>query len=243
MHDMSIATTSPPGLGETRAAAVAEELRRLILSGELPPGTHLRQVELAERFRVSTTPVREAHGLVRHDVQKGVVVFQPTDADVLENYEIRGALEPLATELAARAVTDAELAVLDGVVERMRAAGDRLAYVALNREFHRAIYAAARRPRLLELIESLRDAFDAYVLYDAAAHPDPAYFDRAHAEHEAIAAALHAHDPERARALMETHLALNAEHFRASIARDYRPASARSRSQAPSASAVSGRDR
>jgi DNA-binding GntR family transcriptional regulator len=183
------------------------------------------------------------HGLVRHDVQKGVVVFQPTDADVLEIYEIRGALEPLATELAARAISDGELKRLDGVVERMRAAGDRLAYVALNREFHRVIYAAARRPRLLELIESLRDAFDAYVLYDAAAHPDPAYFDRAHAEHEAIAGALHAREPERARALMETHLALNAEHFRASLAQDYEPASARSRSQAPSASAVSGRDR
>lgn len=242
-------TSVQAALGETRAAAVAEELRRLIRSGELPPGTHLRQVELAGRFGVSTTPVREAlgrlarEGLVRHDVQRGVVVFQPTEADVLENYEIRGALEPLAAGLAAQAATDAELAALDGVVERMRAAGDRLAYVALNREFHRVIHAATRRPRLFELIESLRDAFDAYVRYDAATRPDPAYFDRAHAEHEAIAAALRARDPERARRLMETHLALNAEHFRASIARGYGPASARSRSQPPSADAVSGRER
>ena len=78
MSTGSLSTTPTAALGATRAAAVAEELRRLILSGELAPGTHLRQVELAERFNVSTTPVREAlgllarQGLVRHDVQKGV---------------------------------------------------------------------------------------------------------------------------------------------------------------------------
>jgi DNA-binding GntR family transcriptional regulator len=87
---------------------VAEELRRLILSGELKAGARLRQVELAQRFNVSTTPVREAftvlarQGLVRHDVQRGVVVFSPSEKDVRENYELRIALEPLATEIAAR---------------------------------------------------------------------------------------------------------------------------------------------
>src|SRR3954449_378144 len=100
--------TMTNGLGSTRAAAVAEELRRLILSGELKAGTRLRQVELAQRFNVSTTPVREAftvlarQGLVRHDVQRGVVVFSPSEKDVRENYELGIALEPLATEIAAR---------------------------------------------------------------------------------------------------------------------------------------------
>jgi DNA-binding GntR family transcriptional regulator len=211
-------------VGSTRAAAVAEELRRLILSGELKGGTHLRQVELAERFGVSTTPVREAltvlarQGLVRHDVQKGVVVFSPSEDDVRENYELRIALESLAAELAAKSITDDELAAIDAIIERMRAAGDqRLEYVALNREFHRAVYAAARRRRLFELIESLRDAFDAYIRFDATASPDPEYFARAHAEHEAIAEALHARAAKRARKLVETHLRLNAKHFGVSI--------------------------
>lgn len=210
-------------LGSTRAAAVADELRRLILSGELKAGTHLRQVELARRFNVSTTPVREAltvlarQGLVRHDVQKGVVVFSPSPDDVRENYEIRIALESLAATVAASSITDEELAVVDGVIERMRTAERGLPYVALNREFHREIYTAARRPRLLEMIESLRDAFDAYIQIDAVAHPDPDYFDRVHAEHEAIAEALRARRPERARELVATHLRLNAEHFGVSI--------------------------
>jgi len=211
------------GLGSTRAQAVADEIRRQILSGELEPGTRLRQIELAERFNVSTTPVREAfgllarHGLVRHDVQRGVVVFTPTVRDVLENYEIRLALEPLATELAARRIGEADIERLDTVVAEMRATDDGLAYLELNRAFHRAIYAAADRPRLLEIIESLRDAFEAYLQFDAAVRPDPRYFARAHAEHEAIGAALRARAPEHARRLMEEHLRHNAEHFRESV--------------------------
>lgn len=213
----------PTSLGSTRASAVASELRRMILSGELEAGAHLRQVDLAQRFNVSTTPVREAltvlarQGLVRHDVQKGVVVFSPSKDDVRENYELRIALESLAAELAAKSITGDELAAIDSVIERMRAADEPLEYVALNREFHRAVYTAARRPRLFELIESLRDAFDAYIRFDATASPDPEYFERAHAEHEAIAKALHDRAAKRARKLVDTHLRLNAEHFGVSI--------------------------
>lgn len=119
--------------------------------------------------------------------------------------------------MAAKAITDDELAAIDSVLERMRAADEPLEYVALNREFHRAVYTAARRPRLCELIESLRDAFDAYIRLDATANPDPEYFERAHAEHEAIAKALHDGAAKRARKLVDTHLRLNAEHFGVSI--------------------------
>jgi DNA-binding GntR family transcriptional regulator len=215
--------SSAPSLGSTRSAAVAAELRRLILSGELKPGERLRQVELAERFNVSTTPVREAFtalaraGLVRHAVQRGVVVFTPTTSDVTENYEIRMALEPLATEIAAKSISDADLGRLQEVVERMRRTKRGLDYQPLNREFHRIVYAAAGRPRLLELIESLRDAFEAYIGYDATARPDPEYFEAAHREHEAIAAALAARAPRRARKLMLEHLSHNAEHIAASV--------------------------
>jgi len=200
------------------SSAVATELRRMILSGELPAGTRLRQVEVAERFHVSTTPVREVfsvlarQGLVRHDVQRGVVVFTPNERDVRENYEIRIALEPLATALAAEHISDAQLARLAEIVGRMRTTSDPIEYVGLNREFHRAIYSAADRPRLFELIESLRDAFEAYIQYDARTRPDPRYFEQAHRQHEAIAAALQARRPDRARALMQEHLEQNAVH-------------------------------
>src|SRR5262249_47844344 len=102
----------------TRAAAVAETLRRRIINGDLPPGTRLRQTEVAEQFSVSTTPVREAftslarEGFVRQDAHRGVEVFKPTEADIQENYEIRLALEPLAAEIAATSISEDDLALL-----------------------------------------------------------------------------------------------------------------------------------
>jgi DNA-binding GntR family transcriptional regulator len=213
-----------PALTLTRSSAVAEELRRLILSGELPLGSRLRQAELAARFGVSTTPVREAftalakEGLVRQDAQRGAVVFTPTVADVQENYEIRLALEPLATELAASNITDAELAHLDGIVAKMRDTEHGLAYQPLNRAFHFTIYASARRQRLLEIIESLRDVFEAYVALDVTARPDPIYDDAVQQQHEAIAEAMHARAPKRARKLMHDHLESNRRHIATSVA-------------------------
>src|SRR4029450_9351025 len=79
MHNASVPDSTPMSLGGTRSAAVANELRRLIRSGELPAGAGLRQVDIAERFAVSTTPVREAfaslakEGLVRRGARGGAV--------------------------------------------------------------------------------------------------------------------------------------------------------------------------
>src|SRR3954464_9921262 len=112
----------------TRSEAVAAELRRLITSGELAPGTHLRQTEIAARFGMSTTPVREAfmilarEGVVRQDAHRGVVVFEPSLEELTETYEIREALEALATELAAKRLTEDDLEALDTLVEQMRSA-------------------------------------------------------------------------------------------------------------------------
>lgn len=221
-----------PTFGSTRASAVEEELRRMILSGELVSGTHLRQAELAERFAVSTTPVREAlgslsrQGLVRHDAQRGAVVFMPTVKDVQENYEMRIELEPLATELAATSIGEEQLRHLDQVVVDMRGAGTASEYQRLNRAFHRTIYAAAGRPRLLEIIESLRDAFEAYIQLEAAGQPDAEYLATAHEQHEAIAAALKARDTKGARKLMKRHLADNAAHYERTSAQLVRAGSA-----------------
>src|SRR5882724_6375493 len=112
----------------TRSEAVAGELRRMIKSGELAPGAHLRQADIAARFGMSTTPVREAfmilaqEGIVRQDAHRGVVVFEPSLEDLTETYEIREVLEGLAAGLAAKQLTDEDLAALGAFVEQMRSA-------------------------------------------------------------------------------------------------------------------------
>jgi DNA-binding GntR family transcriptional regulator len=202
---------------------IAKELRQLILLGELAPGTRLRQMELADRFDVSPTPIREAfktlaeEGLVDYDAQRGVFVFTPTVDDVMENYEIRIALEPLATELAARTITDEELARLDKIVTKMRKTKSSPAYQGLNREFHALIYAAARRERLAQLINALRDTFEAYVGLDFTTRPDATYKKDVRDQHEGIAKALQDRAPKRARKLMAEHLESNRRHIAKSV--------------------------
>ena len=88
-------------------------------------------------------------------------------------------------------------------------------YQDLNRNFHRLIYEAARRPRLVEIIESLRDAFEAYIQLEAATEPDLVYTAGAHEQHEEIAVALRKHDFRGARKLMTRHLKDNAAHYEA----------------------------
>jgi DNA-binding GntR family transcriptional regulator len=210
----------------TRSAIVADELRRLIRSGELAPGARLRQVDIAQRFGVSTTPVREAftalaqEGLLIQDAHRGVIVFVPSHEDLQENYEIRLALEPLATELAAKSIAPEELAALDALCAEMRKAvrTDLARYAKeLNPEFHRTIYAAARRPRLAELIEQLREAAAAYMQV-LVAHSQPVeYIRKAQQEHEEIVEALRAGSAKRAARTMAQHLQHNHERIMASL--------------------------
>ena len=207
----------------TRAAAVGERLRSMILSGELAPGTRLRQVEIAQRFNVSTTPVREAftslarEGLVRQDAHRGVEVFRPSVPDIRENYEIRLALEPLAAELAAARIDDATLDELDRILDEMEKPIQFRLGTELNREFHFAIYQSANRPLLLEMIERLRHAADAYVLL-LGAHATPSYPDAVRREHREIAAALRRRSPAQTRKAMTTHLRHSLDEIRKVVA-------------------------
>src|SRR5215470_16894852 len=94
---------------------LAEEIR----SGGLPPGERLRQVEIAERYGMSTTPVREAfsalerQGLITIHPHRGAVVFGPTVENVRELYDIRIALEPLAIAKAIPNLQQADFSALE----------------------------------------------------------------------------------------------------------------------------------
>lgn len=205
---------------KTRAAAVADALRDMIHSGELAPGTPLRQDHLAEQFGVSSTPVREAlsilvrERLVRHDPHRGAVVYPPTAADIRENFEIRLALEPLATRLAAEYRADAtvgHLCELLPALDAAVAAADPVAYAAADRAFHLAIFAAAERPQLLEMIVTLRDAAAAWAHLHGSDGIDAALLARLHAQHAQLVDAIADGDGDRAQAIAADHVWLTAE--------------------------------
>ena len=141
---------------------MAALIRELVITGELAPAEQLRQRDLAQRFGVSQTPVREAmrrlesEGLLVCDTHRGFTVVAPDVGRVEENFQIRAALESLGAALAARKIDPRGLDRLRELNDQMRAlADDDPGYPELNREFHFTVYEYARSPLLLSLMRLL----------------------------------------------------------------------------------------
>jgi DNA-binding GntR family transcriptional regulator len=143
--------------------ALVQQLREAILLGDLAVGERLRQQEIASRFRVSPTPVREAlrileaQGLVVHEPHRGVTV-----ADLAgtfdQVYRLRGALESLATEMAVEHMTEdvaGEIYRLAEDIDSASRAGDNRARQAAHARFHLLLYETCGFPALTEMIKLL----------------------------------------------------------------------------------------
>jgi DNA-binding GntR family transcriptional regulator len=207
----------------TVAGLVAEHLRAQIVAGELPAGTKLRQVEIARRLDVSTTPVREAlaslqrEGLVRLHPQRGAVVFLPSVEDLREHYEIRAALESLAAARTAERFEKPWAKPLEALLAEMQDGPPAGRYIELNQRFHTELYGRSERRRLVEMIAGLRDASSAYLhIYRAAADFPVKRLD---SEHRRILAACVARDADEAAAATREHLENTVEHVASRLGR------------------------
>lgn len=135
------------------SSAVTAKLRDMIVEGMLLPGTRLNERVLCEQLQVSRTPLREAfktlavEGLIELLPNRGAMVAQMSEADIKQAFEVMGALEGLAGELACLRVTDEEVAEIRALHYEMLAAHARQdlpAYYRVNHEIHDRINAAAR---------------------------------------------------------------------------------------------------
>lgn len=149
---------------KTKKEIMADLLRDAIFAGELQPGERLLQEDLAERFKISQTPVREAiqqlvaEGVLSHSPYKGVQVAEVDLDSAQEIYLIRGALERLVTRMAVPNLKIFEikrLREIHGEVERFYTQPTTNQILTLNNEFHMTIYRAAEMPRLYQMIRSL----------------------------------------------------------------------------------------
>ena len=138
------------------ASAAQQEIERLILAGELPPGAKLAEAMLSERLGVSRGPIREAFrrleeaGLVRLEKNRGVFVRDVPLDEAAEIYDLRAVMDELAGRRVAANLTAEQSRTLRGVVDRMEQAaraGDADAYHLLNLEFHERVieYAGNRK--------------------------------------------------------------------------------------------------
>lgn len=185
---------------------VAAMLREMIVAGQLAPGAPLRQRDLAAQFDVSPTPIREAlrrlesEGLVEADTHRGATVAKPGEGAEADNYRIRAALEPLATEMATERIDEDALAELEEINREIMALPEgEPSYREHNARFHFAIYQAAGSPVLVSLIRMLWQALPQ--------RPAPA---RSLAEsarqHAEILAAIRRRDAARAAELTREHI-------------------------------------
>jgi DNA-binding GntR family transcriptional regulator len=188
---------------QTAQDLVLTSMREAILSGELPPGSRLRQEKLAERFGTSRIPVREAlraleyEGLVRSSPYRGFAVTELDAEDIEEVYDLRIVLEGHAVRLAVPLMTDEDLRELDELYAEMVAAPAGEAQLAARERFYTRLYSMSGRPRLVGLISRLRQEVARSLrwptLQDAPAH------------HEGFFAAVRAGDAERAASQLASH--------------------------------------
>lgn len=166
-----------PKAFKTIEQQVLSLLRNDILSGAYQAGDKLRQDEVARRFEVSTTPVREAfrglrsEGLVVIDANKGVVVKGLTVDDVAEIYELRIALEPLLAKKSVSSIAPESLLAAHAIHEEMCASTDPHRWSALNREFHIKLMMSEEQSRLYEIVRNLLVIAEPYVSLSIFMHP------------------------------------------------------------------------
>ena len=162
---MYAASRRAKGTGPIRVDSVVdlayERIRDLVLSGELAPGARLGQVELAERFGISRTPVREAlrrlagEGLVDPLSNRGFRVADLGLEAVLRRLEVRALLEPGIARLAAERRSGRDIEGLDGSIAREERARSGLAAHDASRDFHIALARATGNEELVRVLESL----------------------------------------------------------------------------------------
>ncbi|AVQ27146.1 MULTISPECIES: GntR family transcriptional regulator [Fusobacterium] len=152
----------------TLSEKVYDRLKELIMDGELERGTKITETSIAKMFDVSPTPVREAFrrlasdGLIEVASWKGVIVKGIEQKDLLEIYECREALEGMVGKLAVRNITEEDIEILEGILERCNDAETPEILIELNTEFHNELLRIARNERLSKLLNELM----VVILYD-----------------------------------------------------------------------------
>lgn len=193
-------------------ARIAEGIRSRILAGLYPPGTRIRQEDVAAEFGASRVPVREAirqleyEGLVTVVPNSGAWVSTLTLAECEEVYQMRERLEPLLLRYSAPGLTPADLDHLASLAQRISdAGGDTEEFLQLDREFHLASYAAAHTSQLEPLIRKLWNTTAPYRrAYVSSWGGDARRI--AHEEHHLMVAALKDGDLEEAERVLGGHI-------------------------------------
>ena len=210
---------------------IRRALENAIVDGRYSPGARLDPEALAREFDCSRTPIREAlqqleaSGLVRVLPKRGTYVSEWSAGELAERFEVMAGIEAMCAGLAARRITEAELAAFEAVHAECRAfvaQGDAEGYYAANSDFHHCVYRATHNAFLEEQASRLHAMLQPYRRTQLRARGRMA---RSFAEHEAVLAAIRAGEPEAAARAMHGHVVIQGDRFHdllAALRRDAR---------------------
>lgn len=189
-----------------------EAIREAIINGVLKPRERLMEIQLADELGVSRTPIREAfrklelEGFIVMVPRKGAYVADISFKDIADVFEIRAALEGLASALAAERITDEELEEMERLlVEKAEAIGnnDMERLVEVDTKFHEAIYRASRNQRLFTIINNLREQIQRFRTQSLSY---PGRMKQSLDEHRSIVEAIQSRDTALARQVAQEHI-------------------------------------
>lgn len=207
-----------------RADKIAETLEQLVFSGEYQDGDRLDELKLADQFRVSRTPIREAlqvlvsSGMAEQIPRRGVFVRQPGPVELMDMFETMAELEASCGRLAATRITEAGLEQLLQANEKCQRAIDAQdlgGYYTENEHFHQAIYRGSANSYLEKQALRLQNRLKPYRKVQLRFR---GRVDQSMAEHVAIVEALQNGDADQAANMLRSHVAVQGEKFHQLIA-------------------------
>ncbi|EHS7462710.1 GntR family transcriptional regulator [Vibrio cholerae] len=199
----------------TKSENLTEYLIEAIVEGQLAPGSKISEPELAKQFQVSRGPLREALmrveglGLIERIPHIGARVIQLSPTKLVELYAVREALEGMAAKLAARNITEIELAGLESLLSTHSTHIDQVEGASYfhqqgDFDFHYRIIQASRNQQLIGLLcDELYHLLRMYRYQSPRSHSRPV---EALEEHKFILRAIRQRDEELAEMLMRRHI-------------------------------------
>ncbi|PHV06340.1 GntR family transcriptional regulator [Janthinobacterium sp. BJB412] len=201
------------------SAALREAIEEMIAVGSLSPGEHLDETELAQRFGVSRTPIREtliqlaSMGLVVIRPRRGAIVAELGPQQLVEMFEVMSEMEATCGRLAARRMTPAEQQALLAAHQACKEARDAEepdAYYYKNEVFHEAIYAGSHNQFLIEQTRNLYRRLRPYRRLQLRVRNRLA---NSYDEHDGVVQAIVRGDGELAAQLLRDHVMIQGQRF------------------------------
>jgi DNA-binding GntR family transcriptional regulator len=203
----------------THSATLREQIEEMIAVGELKPGQHLDETELATRFGVSRTPIREtliqlsSMGLVVIRPRRGAIVAELGPQQLVEMFEVMSELEATCGRLAARRMTLEEQQALLAAHQACQEALDAQepdAYYYKNESFHEAIYAGSHNQFLIEQTRALYRRLRPYRRLQLRVRNR---LTNSYHEHDGVVQAIIDGDGDRAAQLLREHVMIQGQRF------------------------------